>query len=358
VNIIHAQKKSPKLHDINQFYRTVLSWNIVDGASSSPSGIDQITCPKDLYHDYHSYFSSFYPLFLTELWGQLNSEWIEQQSKRMIEIETKHVSHIGDFTGIVSKSLILDVTFSIQSNDVFELELSENDVLIIWKGFGSDSHPGALARVKSIAFCTPETKNMTVNVFLPGFTFIRNNLWSGKRIMSLNTALREYEALVRLKEYSLGYQILNPTKIPIPQLDNSRIQKLKDAFKVNAPQAEAIIAATSQNRGFVMIQGPPGTGKTKTILGIIGASIKRSQIIQTPGQSKDSLMSNHNRILCCAPSNAAVDEICRRLIAGIFNIYGKKLFPNIIRFGKASVHPTVLGVTLVRVTHILTLRKH
>ncbi len=219
--------------------------------------------------------------------------------------------------------------------------------MIIWKGSGSDSHPGSLARVKSIAFCTPETKNMTVNVFMPGYSFILNNIWSSKKITSLTPAIREYEALVKLGQYSLGYQILNPNKIPLPQLDDSRIQKLKDAFKVNAPQAEAIIAATSQNRGFVMIQGPPGTGKTKTILGIIGASIKKSQVIQTPGLPKDSSISNHSRILCCAPSNAAVDEICRRLLAGIFNIYGKKFFPNIIRFGKASVHPTVQSFTLV-----------
>lgn len=219
--------------------------------------------------------------------------------------------------------------------------------MVIWKGSGSDSHSGALARVKGIAFSTPETKNMTLNVFLPGFSFIRNNIWSAKKITSLTPSLREYHALVKLREYSLGYQILNPIKIPVPHFDDSKIQKLKSSFKVNSPQAEAIITAMSQNRGFIMIQGPPGTGKTKTILGIIGASIKKSRVIQTPGITREPQMLNQNRILCCAPSNAAVDEIGRRLISGIYDIYGKKVFPNIIRFGKASVHPSVQSVTLV-----------
>jgi superfamily I DNA and/or RNA helicase len=218
---------------------------------------------------------------------------------------------------------------------------------MIWKASGTDSHPGALARVKSVTSRSPETKNMTLNVYLPGFSFIRSNVWSAKKITSLTPSLREYEAMVKLGEYSLGYQILNPTKISVPQVDKSRTSKIMSAFKVNGPQAEAIIAATTQNRGFIMIQGPPGTGKTKTILGIIGASIKKSRAIPTPGSVNESLPLNHNRILCCAPSNAAVDEICRRLLSGIFDIYGKTFFPNIIRFGKASVHPSVQSVTLV-----------
>lgn len=48
-----------------------------------------------------------------------------------------------------------------------------------------------------------------------------------------------------------------------------------------------------------LIQGPPGTGKTHTITGIIsmllGAGIKK--------------------ILVCAPSNAAIDEIVSRVSA-------------------------------------------
>ena len=221
-------------------------------------------------------------------------------------------------------------------------------MLIIWKGSGSDSHPGMLARVKSISFRSPDTKNVTLNVFKPGFAFILNHFWCAKKIASLTPSLREYEALVKLNGCSLGYQILNPSKLSGSQIDKSKTSKIMSSFKVNAPQAEAILAVTSQHRGFIMIQGPPGTGKTKTILGIIGASLKKSTIIQTPGVKLTEVPSlNNDRILCCAPSNAAVDEICRRLLVGIYDQYGKKFTPNIIRFGKASVHPSVQRVTIV-----------
>ena len=48
---------------------------------------------------------------------------------------------------------------------------------------------------------------------------------------------------------------------------------------------------------ILLIQGPPGTGKTHTITGIISMLLK----------------SGAKKIHVCAPSNAAVDEICARL---------------------------------------------
>ena len=50
---------------------------------------------------------------------------------------------------------------------------------------------------------------------------------------------------------------------------------------------------------MLLIQGPPGTGKTHTIKGVI------------------SMISHscNKKILVCAPSNAAIDEIITRLIS-------------------------------------------
>lgn len=55
---------------------------------------------------------------------------------------------------------------------------------------------------------------------------------------------------------------------------------------------------TNQDTKISLIQGPPGTGKTSTIIGLIAAL----------------LATSCKRVLVCGPSNAAVDEICRRLI--------------------------------------------
>jgi senataxin len=51
------------------------------------------------------------------------------------------------------------------------------------------------------------------------------------------------------------------------------------------------------NNSLLLIQGPPGTGKTHTITGIISMLI----------------YSNISKVLVCAPSNAAIDEVVTRL---------------------------------------------
>ncbi|XP_037538873.1 DNA-binding protein SMUBP-2 [Nematolebias whitei] len=60
-------------------------------------------------------------------------------------------------------------------------------------------------------------------------------------------------------------------------------------------QREAVTFALSQ-RELAVIHGPPGTGKTTTVVEIILQAVKRGQ-----------------KVLCCAPSNVAVDNLVERL---------------------------------------------
>ncbi|XP_004553091.1 DNA-binding protein SMUBP-2 [Maylandia zebra] len=63
-------------------------------------------------------------------------------------------------------------------------------------------------------------------------------------------------------------------------------------------QREAVSFALSQ-RELAVIHGPPGTGKTTTVVEIILQAVKQGQ-----------------KILCCAPSNVAVDNLVERLAQG------------------------------------------
>ncbi|XP_040895261.1 DNA-binding protein SMUBP-2 [Toxotes jaculatrix] len=60
-------------------------------------------------------------------------------------------------------------------------------------------------------------------------------------------------------------------------------------------QREAVSFALSQ-RELAVIHGPPGTGKTTTVVEIILQAVKQGQ-----------------KVLCCAPSNVAVDNLVERL---------------------------------------------
>jgi len=65
---------------------------------------------------------------------------------------------------------------------------------------------------------------------------------------------------------------------------------------LNASQIEAISFSLGRS-DLALIHGPPGTGKTTTIAELIIQSIKRGE-----------------RVLACAPSNIAVDNIAEKLI--------------------------------------------
>jgi hypothetical protein len=76
---------------------------------------------------------------------------------------------------------------------------------------------------------------------------------------------------------------------------------------------------------LALVQGPPGTGKSATIVGMVlqmwGARCNTKNKAQMP------------RILLVAPSNAAVDELARKLIAVKSQLPEDKRF-KIIRIGE------------------------
>jgi len=167
----------------------------------------------------------------------------------------------------------------------------------------------------------------------------------------LTPILREYAALKGLPYYDLVEEILAARpSLPIAPT-KYEIEFTMKNYLVNEPQAAAIIG-TSQNQGFSLIQGPPGTGKTKTILGMVGAFLTGnakpgSTSIAIPGQQSATAPPVKSRLLLCAPSNAAVDEIVIRLIGGIRNARGERYFPKIVRIGRSDgINPNVRKVTL------------
>lgn len=88
------------------------------------------------------------------------------------------------------------------------------------------------------------------------------------------------------------------------------------------------------SKQLVLVQGPPGTGKTSAILGMLSAflaanspklgSSKASSRAGASGSSSEAAAARRHplavvnptvRVLLCAQSNAAVDELCARLAA-------------------------------------------
>ena len=85
-------------------------------------------------------------------------------------------------------------------------------------------------------------------------------------------------------------------------------------------------------------------------MGIVGAllTIDKGIAIAKPGATQASGPAPILRkLLVCAPSNAAVDELVIRFKDGVFKTTGEKFIPSIVRLGKSdSINAAVRDVTL------------
>ena len=160
-----------------------------------------------------------------------------------------------------------------------------------------------------------------------------------KYLGSINSSLREYKALFDLELSNFTGIIKTDTIFLSESMENLNgkpvvninplnyylseketfLKNLKDSSLFNEPQKNAIYKANNMKKNeILLIQGPPGTGKTHTILGLISMLLK----------------NQNSKILVCAPSNAAIDEICARLaIKGIYNSNLKTVKSKFLRFG-------------------------
>jgi senataxin len=122
-----------------------------------------------------------------------------------------------------------------------------------------------------------------------------------------------------------------------------------DNYSINPAQAKAIKSALD-NDAFTLIQGPPGSGKTKTIVALLGSLLTNvlgnNSISIGPGHQSSNRVSSR-KILVCAPSNAAVDEIVMRLKDGVKTTRGRHEKLSVVRLGRSdAINTKVLDVTL------------
>ena len=157
-----------------------------------------------------------------------------------------------------------------------------------------------------------------------------NEYYKIKYLNNINSSLREFNAILSL-ELSSFKEILNPKKLLEKKntendftscVDIRRedfIRNIKYSNIYNPSQIEVLSKANNMKKNeLILIQGPPGTGKTHTILGLISLF----------------MLNPNTRILVCAQSNTAIDEICFRLLnKGLYDERLNNIKSNFIRFG-------------------------
>ncbi|CAI2170417.1 1129_t:CDS:2 [Funneliformis geosporum] len=307
--------------NLNNLYKQVLSWGLESKGELPPStSKDQYLQIQNTFESVEQYIKIFEPLLILECWQSFvqSKEDLDMENDKYDALLIESIASIDDFQELSCK-IIPDKMKNI----------AEGDLIIVKQNISKDQDKGTsvtskmfLAIVKSIMnhervtlFCYLQNNEANIRSELrPGTNLIVY------RIMSLTPPKREYAALVGLPYFQYKDMILNPKGQISSSVPENELVEYMTNYRINQSQAEAVHKVIQQKNGFSLIQGPPGTGKTSTILGIISAL--------------RNVSDKRHKILACAPSNAAVDELERRLRQGIYNSDGKIVHLNVVRFGK------------------------
>ncbi|KAI9844795.1 MAG: DEAD-box type RNA helicase [Thelocarpon superellum] len=328
--------------DLSGLHQIILGWDFFHYGDLPPDAQRQdYSMVSQTFKTPSEYQATFAPLHVLEAWNGLASAREEGNSLKTFEIKIATRMTLDSFNEIGTSMSMVEGK---------ELGLAEADLVLISKGakpLRDSDEPHCLARVSKVSRRKKMMEiaykvtlgNPLVSSMAPNATL------RGVRITSLTPLEREYGALRGLQFYDLCEEIIRARPSPILSYDSSPITRLRDTYQVNPAQARAIKSAID-NDGFTLIQGPPGSGKTKTITAIVGAILppvapKAAVPIARPqvgGASKAPVARPPSRkLLVCAPSNAAVDELAMRLKAGVTTLQGTRRAVALVRLGRVDI---------------------
>ncbi|ORZ10330.1 AAA domain-domain-containing protein [Lobosporangium transversale] len=338
-----AQRQQRLMPNLAALHAQILKWEVSATGNRPPDGKEYAIVPST-FDSVNDYVKAFEPLLVLECWQQLMSarEEVNQSSDSVMASFVNRVS-VDNFQDTHMK-IPLDKASSLMVEDI--VVIADPNIKDVFTAIGNVKRPKPFfAKVQAIT----KAKGACEVIFrtclkieeTSPLMFMRpQTTWSVLKMLNLTPTHREYSALAGLRYYELCDDILRPPNASSDKPSINNVQKVMDTYKVNTPQAQAIVAAIEKPKGFTLIQGPPGTGKTKTILGLVGALLvggsrsRATPVVHPSRSSERSLQTGTvNKILVCAPSNAAIDEIVKRLMGGIRNTVGGTFVPKVVRVG-------------------------
>ncbi|KAH7304941.1 SEN1 N terminal-domain-containing protein [Stachybotrys elegans] len=335
---------------MDRLHNAILAWDIFHNGNDPPNG-PKASEVATKYMDPRSYQETFFPLLASEAWRSFVTAKDEVTGQPFgMKIASR-----------ASVDSYLEVAFTMPIVQNKDRGVSEGDILLVSeaeKPLLDVSARHCLARVHRITYKkdlievtyrVASRNNQLTPVLTPG------NTVHGIKITNMTTIEREYAALESLQYYDLMDEILKAEPSPIIRYGEEKISNWMENWTLNRGQALAVLGA-QDNDGFTLIQGPPGTGKTKTIIAMVG-SLLSEQLAQAGGTgvpiggarppNAPNNQTRPKKLLVCAPSNAAVDELVLRLKGGIKTTGGKVKNINVLRLGRTdAINAAVKDVTL------------
>ncbi|CEJ59782.1 hypothetical protein PMG11_08389 [Penicillium brasilianum] len=330
--------------DLSSLHHKILSWNyFATGDLPSTSERTDYTLVSNSFRSPMEYKNTFEPLLILEAWQGFQSAK-EEGASSFRPFEVKVMTRLTVDSWIEVSTLPL----GLPSKDFF---IGEGDLVLFSnaaKPHENESAPHILARVAHVnrkggKLEVTYRMNPGPNKFLQSFTVGATAF--GVKVTSLTPVEREYGALMALEYYDLCEEIVLAKPSPLLTYGDSTLQPYMDNYEINRAQAKAIKSAMD-NDAFTLIQGPPGSGKTKTITALVGSLLTNvlSKVAVSIGNSRPATA---RKVLVCAPSNAAVDELVMRMKDGVKTRHGRVEKLSVVRLGRSdAINAKVLDVTL------------
>ncbi|XP_009997180.1 PREDICTED: probable helicase senataxin [Chaetura pelagica] len=377
----------PNPRDHSTFVNEVLKWTYEMFANSSecgpPSGLLQsvvASVPVQFWGEKH-YFETFFPLMMLNAFETLAKEWAENQKVR----ERSYCFCLENLSsdlnaGNLTASFTANFTAHFKESDLAkQLHPKEDDLIFLMvqkkkDAFGEESemetqivnHVGLVKRFARASGCaTGQREQHTVchlSVQTRGnLSFFINKQVKCVVIGSLVTTRRTFRGLMLLHKSCLARPIINPSydyfcPRGLPTASESAALVMNE---YNEDQRRAIETAYAMVKEhpelpkICLIHGPPGTGKSKTIVGLLSC-ILRENMRNDKASPKINSKIKPNRFLVCAPSNAAVDELMKKIIVSFKEKCQNRQEPlgncgdiNLVRLGsEKTINSEVRGFSL------------
>ncbi|KAF1929336.1 DNA-binding protein SMUBP-2 [Didymella exigua CBS 183.55] len=319
--------------DLSSLHRAILSWDYYyDGDYPPKSNPGIYSKVLNTFRTPNDYQNTFEPLLTLEAWQGFVKAREENQNK----------AYEVRITSRASVDMFQEVGSTMTHEENREIMVSEGDIILLSRTKTPSAEvPTCLARVFRV-----KRKQQHIEVsyrVVPGNPLSSalnpSSAVFGVKLQSITPLEREYGALKGLQYYDLCDEIIRAKPSPLLAYTDKQIDPLMENYNLNKAQAKAVKSAID-NDAFTLIQGPPGSGKTKTITAIVGAilsdSLRRGgTAVPVPGgqQRNDTAVK---KLLVCAPSNAAVDELVMRFKTGVKTLGGETRKLNIVRLGRSD----------------------
>ena len=348
--------------DMSTLHKAILEWDIFHEGNDPPNR-RQCAAVADSYLSPAVYKGTFFPLLISEAWRSFVTSKDECTNKPFaITIGLRaSIDQFVEVSTVMNKPSTGDSHAGHAGHASNDRLLGEGDIVLVSRSpdpLTGRAELHCLARVWKTAHKRGVLEvtyriNINAGAILP--LIVKGAQFHGVKITNMTTIEREYAALESLQYYDLMDEVLKATPSPMLAFGDAAVADVQKNYELNRGQALAILHGKA-NDGFTLVQGPPGTGKTKTIVAMVGAlltgTIRGNSGAVALSRPSVAAGGAHNdtpakKLLVCAPSNAAVDELVLRLKAGIKETTGATRKINVLRLGRSdAINAGVRDVTL------------